>query len=483
MKRCGRRRRCWRASRATRRSTARRPTIRPRCWCGTRRPRCTSAFAPRRRPDSVRATLADRDRIQSDDHVIIFLSTYNDGRQAMVFGVNPLGVQLDGALAEGTRGTGGGFTGLATGPRNARPQSRLRVSIEGPRHRLRLRGRSPHSVQERPLSIGSRSRTGASTSRASSRSAASKTAGSPARRNEASFLSQAGRLKNLTDLRRGLVLDLNPIATTKLDGAPSADGWNYDASRPEFGMNLRWGITPNLTMNGTINPDFSQVESDAGQFSFDPRQALFFPEKRPFFLDGIEQFATPEQPDLHAPRGGAARRDQAHRPDRRPHQHRLPRGGRRPVAVGDRRRSSDLQHPARAAGRRRQVESGAGLHRSHRRQSLESRRLAPMRAWSGSDIYSLTMQGALSRTTANGGRDHRAVVAGRVRARRPAIRHALHRARRRSGFQGGGRLHLAHRRGLGQLQSPADHLRPQGQRARALVERRRGRRHLAVRRR
>src|SRR5688500_9619332 len=57
-------------------------------------------------PGSVRATLADRDRIQSDDHVIIFLSTYNDGRQAMVFGANPLGVQLDGAFAEGTRGSG-----------------------------------------------------------------------------------------------------------------------------------------------------------------------------------------------------------------------------------------------------------------------------------------------------------------------------------------------------------------------------------------
>src|SRR5688572_3332406 len=55
---------------------------------------------------AVRATLADRDRIQSDDHILIFLGTYNDGRQAMVFGVNPLGVQLDGALAEGTRGTG-----------------------------------------------------------------------------------------------------------------------------------------------------------------------------------------------------------------------------------------------------------------------------------------------------------------------------------------------------------------------------------------
>src|ERR671912_2336573 len=62
---------------------------------------------------SVRATLADRDRIQSDDHVIIFLSTYNDGRQALVFGANPLGVQLDGALAEGTRG-GGATSGRET---------------------------------------------------------------------------------------------------------------------------------------------------------------------------------------------------------------------------------------------------------------------------------------------------------------------------------------------------------------------------------
>ena len=52
-------------------------------------------------------------------------------------------------------------------------------------------------------------------------------------------------------------------------------------------------MTQTLTLNGTVNPDFSQVESDAGQFQFDPRQALFFPDKRPFFLDGIEQFATP----------------------------------------------------------------------------------------------------------------------------------------------------------------------------------------------
>ena len=242
--------------------------------------------------ESIRATLADRDHIQSDDHVIIFLSTYNDGRQALVFGVNPLGVQLDGALAEGTRGTGGGFTGLSSGREtpDLSPdfvfQSKGRVTADGYEVEVRIPFKSVRYQSQ------SRQDWGIHVTRVVPQRGI-EDSWAPAKRNEASFLSQSGRLKNLTDLRRGLVLDLNPIATTKLDGQPGLDGWNYDASRPEVGMNLRWGITPNLTMNGTINPDFSQVESDAGQFSFDPRQALFFPEKRPFFLDGIEQFATP----------------------------------------------------------------------------------------------------------------------------------------------------------------------------------------------
>ena len=48
-----------------------------------------------------------------------------------------------------------------------------------------------------------------------------------------------------------------------------------------------------MTLNATANPDFSQIESDAGQVQFDPRQSLYFTEKRPFFLDGSEQFTTP----------------------------------------------------------------------------------------------------------------------------------------------------------------------------------------------
>jgi hypothetical protein len=241
---------------------------------------------------SVRATLADRDRIQSDDHVIVFLSTYNDGRQALVFGVNPLGVQLDGSLAEGTRGSGGGFSGLSGGREtpDLSPdfvfQSKGRVTAGGYDVEIRIPFKSIR-YQSQPQQDW-----GIHVTRVIPQQGI-EDSWAPARRDAASFLGQSGRLKNLNGLRRGLVLDLNPVATAKLDGRGEPGGWGYDASRPEAGMNLRWGITPNLTMNGTVNPDFSQVESDAGQFSFDPRQALFFPEKRPFFLDGIEQFATP----------------------------------------------------------------------------------------------------------------------------------------------------------------------------------------------
>ncbi len=115
----------------------------------------------------------------------------------------------------------------------------------------------------------------------------------PARREGTSFLAQAGTLEGISDLRPGLILDLNPVVTAKADGARGASGWSYDAGRPEVGGNVRWGVTSNLTLNGTVNPDFSQVEADASQFTFDPRTALFFPEKRPFFLEGIEQFTAP----------------------------------------------------------------------------------------------------------------------------------------------------------------------------------------------
>src|SRR6266567_222189 len=89
-------------------------------------------------------------------------------------------------------------------------------------------------------------------------------------------------------------MDVSPEFTSRLDGAPaSPSSYQYKSIDPELGVNLRWGITQNLSAAGTVNPDFSQVEADVGQVTVNQRFALFFPEKRPFFLEGLEQFDTP----------------------------------------------------------------------------------------------------------------------------------------------------------------------------------------------
>ena len=249
---------------------------------------------------AVNATLADRDRIESNDHVQLLLGTFDDGRQATVIGVNPLGVQSDGTLVETGRVSSGGFDG-ATVTREAADlspdflyQSKGRVTDGGYEVEVSVPFRS---LRYQP---GLEQRWGINVVRRVQHSGYEDT-WAPTRRGAASFLAQSGRLVGLTDLRRGLVLDVTPAVTQRTAGraraAPdptTADArWRYVGEPAELGGNVRWGITNNLTLNGTVNPDFSQVEADAGQFAFDPRSALFFAERRPFFLDGIEQFAVP----------------------------------------------------------------------------------------------------------------------------------------------------------------------------------------------
>jgi hypothetical protein len=242
---------------------------------------------------AVHATLADRDRIFADDHVQILLGTFDDGRQATVFAVNPLGVQADGTLVEqgGTRAGSFSAAQVARESADLNPdfvfQSKGRVTERGYEVEVRVPFKTLR-YQSRP-----EQRWGLHILRRVQHSGY-EDSWVPAKRDAASFLAQSGHIEGLTGLRRGLVLDLNPEVTARTVGVRGGNGtWSSDAESPEVGGNVRWGITNNLTMNGTVNPDFSQVEADAGQLAFDPRQTLFFAEKRPFFLDGSEQFRTP----------------------------------------------------------------------------------------------------------------------------------------------------------------------------------------------
>ncbi|HET7043086.1 MAG TPA: DUF5916 domain-containing protein, partial [Gemmatimonadales bacterium] len=206
--------------------------------------------------------------------------------------VNPFGVQGDGNLVETGR-TGGGFAASAVGgrePTDLSPdfvfQSKGHVTPWGYEVEVRVPFKSLRyqsaDVQSWGFQVVRQIQ-----------HAGEEDVWTPARRDAASFLGQSGTLDDLHDMRRGLVIDATPELTRRWDGAAGATGWDYAPEDWHLGGTVRWGVTENLTMNGTVRPDFSQVEADAGQIQFDPRVALFFSERRPFFLDGLELFNAP----------------------------------------------------------------------------------------------------------------------------------------------------------------------------------------------
>jgi hypothetical protein len=256
----------------------------------------------------VRATLADRDNIGADDNIQILLDTFNDRRRALLFAVNPLGAQQDGVRSEGIAGAAGGgnaggrFDGVVDLNPDYVYESRGRVTLSGFEVEVRIPFKSLRyqsgAIQDWGIQIV----------RVTQHTAYEDT-WTPVVRASASFLIQSGTLKGLTEMRRGLVMDVSPEFTSRVDGAPAASAYRYGTVDPQLGANVRWGVTQNLSLTGTVNPDFSQVEADVGQVTVNERFAVFFPEKRPFFLEGLEQFDTPNAliytRRISAPVGGA----------------------------------------------------------------------------------------------------------------------------------------------------------------------------------
>jgi hypothetical protein len=251
--------------------------------------------------DVVRATHANRDDIGSEDQVQILLDTDNGRNLAFLFGVNPLGVQQDGTRSAQFGGGAGGASATGGGFQNMNP---LEGSVDlNPDYFFESKGRLVPGGYEVEVRIpfkslryqdGDVQTWGIHILRRIQHSGFQDT-WAPAIRANSNFLAQSGTLEGLHDMHRGLVLEATPTFTAKVDGAPGPTGSQDYTSRGDFGGDARWGLRQNLTLNATINPDFSQVEADIGQVLLNQRFALFYPEKRPFFLDGLELFDTPNQ--------------------------------------------------------------------------------------------------------------------------------------------------------------------------------------------
>jgi hypothetical protein len=244
-------------------------------------------------PGTVAATLADRDRVGSDDNIELHLDTFHERNRAFVFIVNPLGIQADGTRSEG----GGSIPGSNVGP----GQNDLSADfVWDSRGRLTAWGfevevRIPFATLRYPTSTPQT--WGLQIDRRVQRNGYEET-WTQARRAGASFIAQSGALEGLTGMRHGQVAELNPELTNTTRGAaccaPAPDRWSY-SSNPQIGGNARWAMGSNFVLNGTIKPDFSQVEADATQVAADERFALFYPERRPFFVEALDQFNVPNQ--------------------------------------------------------------------------------------------------------------------------------------------------------------------------------------------
>ncbi|MCA1619180.1 MAG: carbohydrate binding family 9 domain-containing protein [Acidobacteria bacterium] len=249
-------------------------------------------------PTKVRATIPKRDNIFGEDNVRVFLDTFNDQRRAYVLGFNPLGVQADGIHTE-NQGLDLSVD-IVMESKGALTSDGYVVEVAVPFKSLRYEA-------------GKGKQWGIHVWRNIDRNNDELVSWMPMARDASGTLNQAGRITGLEGISTERTLELNPSITFSENGvsapvflagqralmraqgiAVPTDSGRF-VNRPvvmDAGLTAKFGISPNMTLDLAFNPDFAQVEADATVNTANQRFPIFFEEKRPFFLEGIEIFRT-----------------------------------------------------------------------------------------------------------------------------------------------------------------------------------------------
>ncbi len=243
-------------------------------------------------PAKIRARMTRREDIFSDDSAEIMIDTFNDARRGYVFAANPLGIQWDALWTEGSIGNGeaGDFRGFDPSFDTVW-RSDGRLTSQGyillmaiPFKSLRF----PNVDQQEWRIILNRSipRTNENVfwPRVSNRISGR--------------FNQAATATGIEDISPTHNVQLNPYGLLSsyrdIDQRdptkPFFEGHSFD---PQVGLDAKFILHDSFVLDATINPDFSQVESDQPQITVNQRFAVFFPEKRPFFLENSNYFSSP----------------------------------------------------------------------------------------------------------------------------------------------------------------------------------------------
>ena len=234
-------------------------------------------------PERIRATLRDRDSLLADDWVGIILDTFNDERRSYAFYVNPRGSQMDfiynDVLKKEDRSwdtvwhSAGKMTSKGFQVEIAIPFKSIRYteSDDNVVWGINFIRNFPRDVQQR-------------------------FSNNEVDRNKNCLLCQYEKFEGMTiedDDSYGLEITPSLSVSTSESRDPGFSDWQSSGTEDELGVDLAWNINSENALSVTLNPDFSQVESDSLQLDVNTAFALYFPEKRTFFLESIDYFQTP----------------------------------------------------------------------------------------------------------------------------------------------------------------------------------------------
>jgi len=251
------------------------------------------AFRAHEAPGKIRATVAKRDAVFDDDWIGVILDTFNDKRRAYQFFFNPLGVQADAVRTED--GNEDFSVDVVMESKGVVSEQGYTVEVAIPFKSLRYEaGKGKlwglHIIRTAQSYNGEQS------------------SWMPISRDDSSSLGQAGHITGIEDVSTERTLELIPSLTlsetgrrvrtrnrTQIQLTPNAvDPGRFINSPIDFdpGLTAKFGLTPSVTLDLALNPDFAQVEADATVVTANQRFPIFFEEKRPFFLEGIDIFRT-----------------------------------------------------------------------------------------------------------------------------------------------------------------------------------------------
>ncbi|MEW6050212.1 MAG: DUF5916 domain-containing protein [Candidatus Zixiibacteriota bacterium] len=232
-------------------------------------------------PATIRASWSDRDNIFRDDYFGLMLDTYGDASWGYELFVNPFGIQGDlRMLANGNEEIG---FDLVWESRGKVTDSGYQVEIAIPFSSLRFPNKPEQTWR-------------ANFWRDHQRDVRRRYAWAAQKRGESCFMCQWGTLTGIKDIRSSTNLDLLPAVVAYQSGAlkdgddPRSTFHNGDPDA-ELGLNARYGLSSNASLELAVNPDFSQVESDATQIDVNTADALFYEERRPFFQEGSDLYS------------------------------------------------------------------------------------------------------------------------------------------------------------------------------------------------